>query len=483
VSKFSNSDIGLNYLRHEGENTADAISPASLTRCENSLDLFLRHRGSPFSEIEAVIAGDHKCLLAHCIRAALVVSTDGDPNVLNESVRAIEAAHSGASPLMRRHASAARAWLNGNDGLAVESYGAIVVDEPRDILALVAAHALDFRLGQRKMLRDRVAKVLSHWGPVDSSYASILSMYAFGLVENGQYRRAERSARTALAIDAQHLGAIHVISHVMEMQGRAQEGLEFLASTQPAWIESNNFAVHLAWHRGLFHLDVDDPRSALAVYDSEIARASSSDMCVLADASALLWRLQLRNIDVGDRWRLLADRWETLEFTGVRPFYIIHATMAFATAARGNAVARALKALPQINSMKTQQLTPEEALALPFSEALLAFVRKDYGAAIESLTCVRKITDRCGGSLAQCDLIHLTFTEAALRASKVRLARELVLERATQKPTSVLNTLLRKRLGKLVAFAQMRSRILGRRAKAFASRSLLPRPSYARGTL
>jgi hypothetical protein len=34
---------------------------------------------------------------------------------------------------------------------------------------------------------------------------------------------------------------------------------------------------------------------------------------------------------------------------------------------------------------------------------------------------VRHIAHRCGGSLAQCDLIHLTFTEAALRARRARL--------------------------------------------------------------
>jgi hypothetical protein len=59
---------------------------------------------------------------------------------------------------------------------------------------------------------------------------------------------------------------------------------------------------------------------------------------------------------------------------------------------------------------------------------------------------VRHIAHRCGGSLAQCDLIHLTFTEAALRARKARLARALVAERAAQKPASLLNRLLRQRL-------------------------------------
>jgi hypothetical protein len=60
---------------------------------------------------------------------------------------------------------------------------------------------------------------------------------------------------------------------------------------------------------------------------------------------------------------------------------------------------------------------------------------------------VRHIAHRCGGSLAQCDVIHLTFTEAALRARKMHLARALVAERAAQKPASRLNRWLRRRLG------------------------------------
>ena len=66
---------------------------------------------------------------------------------------------------------------------------------------------------------------------------------------------------------------------------------------------------------------------------------------------------------------------------------------------------------------------------------------------------MRDIADRCGGSLAQCDLIHLTFTEAALRSRKARLARALVAERAAQKPASRLNQLLQQRLVAMSAVA------------------------------
>jgi hypothetical protein len=410
---------------------------------EYVLELMVTHRGNPFAEIERVLADDPRSVFGNCLRAALIVCTDAVNmrSSLAISVAAIEAACPDAQNPARRHAAAARAWLDGDSAIAVERYGAILVDWPRDILALVVAHALDFRLGHRRMLRDRVVGILPEWGVTTPHYASVLAIYAFGLEENGQYRRAEKMARRSLAIDARHPGAIHVITHVMEMQGRAREGLEFLAETEPAWLEGTAFSAHLAWHRALFHLDAGNSEAALVTYDAQIGNACAPGLSVLADASSILWRLQLRNIDVGGRWKVLADRWEMQTLAGARPFYVVHAMMAFSAAGHGAATARVFKALRQIGTK-----LPEDALAPPFCEALLAFARRDFSACVSWLTRVRHLAHRCGGSLAQCDLIHLTFTEAALRARNDRLARALVAERAALKPTSPLNRLLQRRL-------------------------------------
>ena len=58
----------------------------------------------------------------------------------------------------------------------------------------------------------------------------------------------------------------------------------------------------------------------------------------------------------------------------------------------------------------------------------------------------RPIAHRCGGSLAQCDVLHLTYTEAAFRGHKIPLARALVAERLAKKPASRLNRMLLQRL-------------------------------------
>jgi hypothetical protein len=172
---------------------------------------------------------------------------------------------------------------------------------------------------------------------------------------------------------------------------------------------------------------------------------------VLADASALLWRLQLRNVDVGGRWQALADHWEKQTVAGERPFYVVHAMMAFSAARRGAAAARLFKVLRAANPAADSGPLPEEALALPFCEALLAFVRGDFSASVDCLKRVRGFAHRCGGSLAQCDLIHLTLTESALRARRGRLARALVAERAFRKPASWFNRMLQRRLERVLA--------------------------------
>jgi hypothetical protein len=431
-------------LRITGGVVGDAEGERRLAARKRSIDalaLLLTQRGDADALIARALADDPSYLPAHCLRAALIVRADleAERSALAASIAAIDEASPASEDPQRRHAAAARAWLEGDEALAVERYGAIVIERPRDILALMVAHALDFRLGRRSMLRDRVAQVLPEWHERMPGYASVLAMYAFGLEENGQYRQAEKWARRALALDPGHPGAIHVVTHVMEMQGRARAGLAFLAATEWAWRADTGFSVHLAWHRALLHLDADDPAAALAVYDAQIAGAL--DIAALADASALLWRLQFHDVALGERWRRLADHWEKLSLAGARPFFLLHAIMAFAATRRVAAAERAFAGLPQ-----HALLSSEDALAAPLAEALLAFSRNDYAQCIERLTRVRHIAHHCGGSVAQCDVVHLTFTEAALRGGKASLARALVAERAARKPGSRLNRRLQRRL-------------------------------------
>jgi hypothetical protein len=418
-----------------------ASDEAALALFEAALASLHGTRGDASVRTDAALARDPRLVVAHCLRAAALVLAGGAaPNArLAATLAELEALAGDANERERRHAAAARAWLDGDTALALARYGAIVVDYPRDSLALQVAHALDFRLGHREMLRDRIAEVLPHWDETVPGYGYVLGMYAFGLEENGDYARAETAARASLRLEPGNAGAVHVVAHVMEMLGRAREGVSWLEETRAIWATNAGFAVHLAWHLALFHIDLDATPAAITIYVDTLAPHASSTTAALIDATALLWRLELRGVNVQRLWRALAHQWARSSLAGERAFTLVHALLAFAAAGSEQLAARVASLLRHDPATRAANTAQDLALAIPLTQGLQAYGRGDYAAAVERMTTVRAVAYRCGGSVAQCDLIHLTLLEAALRAHQARLAQALAAERVARKPESPLN--------------------------------------------
>ena len=141
--------------------TTDALS---LEAFEQALASLFRADGRALHTIERAIARDPAFAAGHCLRAAALVlgGSDEAASALAASVAAIER-NAEANERERGHAAAARQWLAGDVARSARLYGELLRDHPRDRLALLVAHGLDFRLGRRDMLRDRIAAVLEHW--------------------------------------------------------------------------------------------------------------------------------------------------------------------------------------------------------------------------------------------------------------------------------------------------------------------------------
>jgi tetratricopeptide (TPR) repeat protein len=420
--------------------------PTSLERFEQALASLFRSDGKALAGVEYAIARDPAFANGHCLRAAALILSGADAAgaALVASIDAIEG-NSSANERERRHAAAARSWLDGNVGRAARLYGDLLRDYPRDRLALLVSHGLDFRLGRRDTLRDRIAGVLPHWDARDAEYGYVLGMYAFGLEETGDYDRALQAAHKSLDLIPDNAAAIHVVAHVFEMNGPPRKGIAWLRAMQPIWIGNAGFRVHLAWHLALFQLDVDAAADALATYDDLIAPRLGEANNGLVDASALLWRLQLRGTRSQRRWRDVTERWMRLSTIGTRAFELVHAVMAFAASKRHRYARRLAKRLKSDMMLRARSGNEELALAEPLVAAIMRFSRGDYDGAVESISAISAAADRCGGSIAQCDLIHLTLLEAALRGNSQNLARTLIAERAERKPASLLNRWLTAR--------------------------------------
>jgi hypothetical protein len=376
-----------------------------------------------------------------CERSALPLIAD--------SLTAFEARAAAANHRERAHATAARAWLAGDFVGAIRRYGDILLDHPRDLLALQIAHVGDFLLGQTPLLRDRVAQVLPHWDDDVPGHGFVLGMYAFGLEENNHQARAEQTGLRALSLDRRDPWAVHAVAHVMEMEGRTEDGIAWLTSRSPDWALASGFSFHNWWHLALFHLEHGEHLQALDIYDRLLRPRPSQIAYENVDASAMLWRLYLRGVDVGDRWQALASCWEPSADDAFYAFNDVHALMAFAGSGQLARCERILAGMAGARVEATSNARMTSDVGLPLGRALLAFARGDHDACLEHLLPIRHLAHRFGGSNAQRDLLHLTATEAALRAGRANLAAALTAERLGQKPASPFNRLLAARAARL----------------------------------
>ncbi|MET0917356.1 MAG: tetratricopeptide repeat protein [Burkholderiales bacterium] len=420
--------------------TVSGATPDALAAYESSLARLVGGERDALVPIEAALVRAPAFAMGHALRAAASVIDDdrADAFAAALAVAAIQRSEA-AAKRERRHAAAAQAWIDGDAARSLALYGALADDYPRDLLALRVALALDFRVGSRNMLRDRVARALPHWSDEVPGYGHVVAMHAFGLEENGDYDAAEAAALRALGHEPRCASAIHTLAHVCEMRGRAADGIALLQRTRGVWATHAGFAPHILWHLAVFHVDQGETDRALAIYDDVLAPRDGLSPATLVDASSLLWRLELRGVAAHRRWRVLARSWARQRLRGARAFNVVHAVMAQAGARRIVRARRAAALLQDDAETLRANRQDDVDLASAFSTALIAFARGHYREAVDRIDDVRAQADRCGGSVAQCDLIHLTLIEAALRAQRDRLARALVAERALRRPTSRLS--------------------------------------------
>jgi tetratricopeptide (TPR) repeat protein len=428
-----------------------SCKPESLDDYETALHQFQSYFGDPTETLAQTLENDPEFVMGHIFNASamLMMSERQYLPMVRASIEAAEALAHKSNDREKGLLAAARQWLEGRWDQACVTWDRVLADHPRDALAIQLAHLTDFFLGDAVNLRDRVGRVIGSWDQDTPGYSFILGMQAFGLEECNQFARAEEAASTALSIEARDGWSVHAMAHVLEMQNRYTEGQQFMRGRAEDWAPDNGFAFHNWWHLALFHLEEEDFDGALKLYDEEILPGESEVSLQMLDASALLWRIGLQDVDVGARWDRIADLWarKIPAENGYYAFNDLHAVIALVGAGRLVEAREVLADLQQA-AVSNPELTRMMArdVGVPTCAAMIAFAEERYAEVVEQLHPLRSIANRFGGSNAQRDILSQTLIEAARRSGQAGLARNLVNERSVHKPFSPLTNRLRSKI-------------------------------------
>lgn len=385
--------------------------------------------GNGAGAILGAAEADPDCVLVNTLAAALCLFLEDGRSARNAEpflARAEAALAAGASERERMLLAAVRSWAARDTAQAQRIQEEIASAYPRDILSAKFGQYHAFNRGDLAGMLRIAEKVFA--GNADLAYMH--GMMAFGYEQTHRLEEAEAAGRRAVEILPAEPWAHHAVAHVMETRGRVQEGIAWMEGHAPSWEGRNSFMLtHNYWHLALFHMDLDRHDAVLDLYDRRVwgvFKAYSQDQI---NAVSLLWRLELRGVDVGERWEDVSRHVARRGPEHVEPFHDLHYVYALA---RGGHEA-ALKAL--LESMRANRVgTVWREVALPGAEGVAAHARGDHAEAFRLLHPLRGRWQEIGGSHAQRDLFVQTWLDAALRAGEAARVRPVLEGRVRERP-------------------------------------------------
>lgn len=418
-----------------------AASAEAVEHFDATILHYLGARNDTGENLKAVFRADPEMPMAHIARGCfmkLFCSPVLEGKARESLAEAERLTASGGTDREKRHTAALRAWCAQDIAGATDIWNDILLDHPRDVFALRLGHFTHFYMGDSAGMRDSVQRVLPYWSEEHPAYGFVLGMSAFGFEETAHYAAAERDGRRAVERNPRDIWATHAVAHVMEMQGRAREGVDWLAGLSSTWPDCNNFRFHTWWHKCLFHMEAGAFDEPLRLYDTEIrADTSSDDYLDMSNAIALLWRLDELGADTGDRWAELADKSEGKTGGHFFAFHDAHYMIALGKAGRFEKAREMLRSMEGAAERTDTTEGPVYAkVGLPLCRAILAIAEGDHAKGVALMAPIRREIYRIGGSHAQRDLFVRMLVSSALKAGEHRFARAVLAERSALNPGS-----------------------------------------------
>lgn len=412
-------DVGIVDVR--GLSLTGASAEAA-ERFDTLVDDLYHYRLGVQDRLDALLLEFPEFVLAHVLKGYSLMS-DGSLDAHPKAGVFLQRAEmSSANPRERLHQEALRAWIAQDLPARALAWEQILVEWPLDLLALRQYTGTLFWAGDKRHQAEVTAGVAGHWGPGTPGYGHFLSAHAFAMEEVGQYELAERCARQALALQPQDLWALHGLAHVLEMQGRVEEGVELLSDAARFLDDYNLFRGHLWWHLSLFRISQARFDEALDLFDREVYPKSSTFYLDIQNGASLLMRLEFQGVEVG------LARWERLAEASLRSatqctvwFTAMHQVVALTRTGRCSAVQSTFQYLGIAGTRSAQA-----ALAHDLAQAAWAFYRDQPREALARMLALRQRHGELGASHAQQDIYDQVMVMAAVQVGDWPRVRQLL---------------------------------------------------------
>ncbi|MDX1431303.1 MAG: tetratricopeptide repeat protein [Gammaproteobacteria bacterium] len=384
---------------------------------------FVGWKAAVMPGLKAAVEADPAFGFAHAVGGLVLhgARNAGYQPKIAKSLAAAKAAAPRSSERERLYTSALEASARGDIAGAVACYETILAAHPTDLLAERLCQMELFWMGEMAWSEAVSARAAAHWDESVPGYGLHLACRAFDLEETHRFDEAERLGRRAVELDPSDVWGTHAVAHVLIMQGRHDEGIDWLDALKDNWADANQMQLHLWWHRCLFHLERGELDEVLGIYDAWVRNRALPlleavpDLYIdLQNGASLLLRLELRGVDVGARWdELAAIALERLH-DHTSPFTSAHYAVILAAAGRFEEAGTLLESMRTFAHESDGTLAPRYAVAaIPAAEAAIAHRRGEHRRVVELLLPARNMLWQMGGSHAQRDLFFLLLADSA----------------------------------------------------------------------
>jgi hypothetical protein len=293
------------------------------------------------------------------------------------------------------------------------THDSLAAQYPRDVFGVKLGQKHYFYLGEF----DAMLRLADTTMAANSDVPMMYGMRAFALEQCHRLDEAEEAGRLGASL-VRDPWAHHAVAHVMETQGRFEDGIAWMQGHSRSWDQCNSFMyTHNWWHLALFLIDADRTDEALALFDQRVWGVWKEFSQDQVNAVALLARLELRGIDVGNRWQDVAKYLLPRLHEHVAPFLDLHYVLGLARAGERAAVTEMLASLEA-----HAQATPDfvrriwQDAAVPAAHGITAHAQGDWAEAVNALGAALPHLQTIGGSHAQRDVFEQIHLDALMRA-------------------------------------------------------------------